>query len=368
MTASEARPPALSKEERALFLADTARDVTEYAVAPIRVLGFVFLIEFFVLALFETPSDFIGLAIELVSSSLLIAFPRWIAGLPGGNWRRLYAGYVLMVMLSCYEHHVIEGSDYISNGLHVLILASAFFVRQARDVLWVTLPATLIGAVTLRFWSAPPHALIFFAYFSISVLIGTYFCARLLEQTRLRGFLTRQRLDLLARHDSLTELPNRRCLDEILAVEMEHFQRQGEVFSLALIDLDRFKGVNDRYGHAAGDQVLIFASQRLRQATRLGDAVGRWGGEEFLVVMRGQSREQAMIAAERIRSLVAAEPLDLEGIGRIGLRASIGVATAMQGDSINQLVARADQALYHAKECGRDKAFHSEDLLANLKA
>jgi diguanylate cyclase (GGDEF)-like protein len=151
--------------------------------------------------------------------------------------------------------------------------------------------------------------------------------------------------------DELTGLYNRRYLNQELPSEMERFRRFGHPFSLLMLDLDHFKRVNDTYGHQAGDQVLRDLSGVLQQTARLYDRAVRYGGEEFVIILPQVSREEAVVAAERIREAVAAHEFRYkdQDLGR--LTVSIGAATyPMDAMNAEALVSRADQALYQAKE------------------
>mgnify|MGYP002784713389 CR=1 FL=1 len=160
----------------------------------------------------------------------------------------------------------------------------------------------------------------------------------------------RARLVELARTDPLTGLANRRAFDERLAAELARARREGSPLSLALVDLDRFKRVNDVHGHAVGDEVLREVARRLRDVARATDVVARLGGEELAWLLPGTGLDAAMEAAERLRAGIRGTP-----VGRAGRQtASIGIAEAAPGDLPGDLLRRADGALYRAKDGGRD--------------
>ena len=160
-----------------------------------------------------------------------------------------------------------------------------------------------------------------------------------------------QLMQSLATTDPLTGLPNRRALDDCLAAALAATHRHAEAVSVALIDVDHFKRINDRHGHATGDRVLVQLGHRLAADLRAGDRLGRWGGEEFLLVSGHTPLPAALELAERLRASVAgfgfehAEPVTV----------SIGVAQVRQGDDAASLLERADQALYQAKDAGRNR-------------
>ena len=163
------------------------------------------------------------------------------------------------------------------------------------------------------------------------------------------------RLRRLASHDPLTDLANRRTLEQALALEWERWQRHATPFSVSVLDIDHFKRINDRYGHGGGDRVLAAAARRLRRQARKVDVVARWGGEEFVVLMPATAEEDAGVAAERQRQVLANGPIALDDEA-VPVTISVGVATVNAGDAdVGAVIARADAALYQAKADGRDR-------------
>lgn len=168
----------------------------------------------------------------------------------------------------------------------------------------------------------------------------------------------------LSEHDELTGLPNRRQLISNLERAAEESSDGGPGFSVAELDLDNFKRINDRYGHQAGDEVLAELAQRAAAELRGADAVmrvdetvaefGRFGGEEFLALLPETDLDGARRAAERLRKAIAESPFETSA-GPIDCSASIGVAQHRPGESVNQTIARADEALYSAKHNGRNR-------------
>ncbi|MBN8726746.1 MAG: biofilm regulation diguanylate cyclase SiaD [Xanthomonadales bacterium] len=155
-------------------------------------------------------------------------------------------------------------------------------------------------------------------------------------------------------HDLLTGLPNRRFLAERLKQEAERSRRSGEPLCVALADVDRFKHVNDSWGHEVGDIALRAVAQAMDRALREGDLCGRWGGEEFLVILPATRLDDAMPAAERI--LDAVRDVRVEGIpAEHRITISIGVAQWSAQERPEATLARADVALFEAKGNGRDR-------------
>jgi two-component system cell cycle response regulator len=166
-----------------------------------------------------------------------------------------------------------------------------------------------------------------------------------------------RRLEELAQTDPLTKTLNRRALGERLAAEMERVRRYSTTMSLLLIDLDHFKQINDTHGHLAGDDVLIEVAALLQRVVRAVDVVARYGGEEFVVVLPETGAPGAEAFAERLRELIEGQSFVVSRGDPIRLTTSIGVACfpGFGVESVEDLLANADQALYRAKSDGRNR-------------
>jgi diguanylate cyclase (GGDEF)-like protein len=165
----------------------------------------------------------------------------------------------------------------------------------------------------------------------------------------------RKRWELAASTDYLTGLVNRRTVALAGERAFHSAQRHGQALSVAVIDVDYFKSVNDRFGHDSGDLALKHIAAMLEMAGRKTDLLGRHGGEEFVVLLDQTDREQSVVVAERLRSGVEGGTLKLDGHS-ITLTVSIGLATFQETDrSFNDLLRRADKALYAAKAMGRNR-------------
>lgn len=175
---------------------------------------------------------------------------------------------------------------------------------------------------------------------------------RHLEQERKALADANQRLEQLAHFDPLTQVWNRYRIEQAIDAELVAAQRYGASFGLLLFDVDHFKAINDTHGHALGDEVLVALARLVENSLRGCDHLGRWGGEEFIVLAKHADLEALVGLAERLRELVTL--LSVEGLHR-PLTVSIGVAEWQPGDSCKTLVARADQAMYCAKHGGRNR-------------
>jgi len=166
--------------------------------------------------------------------------------------------------------------------------------------------------------------------------------------------LSRERaLERLAYVDELTGLPNRRCLLRQLEVLLSRSRRHERELAVVMVDADRFKALNDRHGHQAGDVALRTVGARLRERVRREDVVGRLGGEEFLVVLPDTDPEGAAAVAEDVRAAIAERPISLD---RSSVELTISAGWAMwESESVERLLGRADDALYAAKAAGRNR-------------
>jgi diguanylate cyclase (GGDEF)-like protein len=171
----------------------------------------------------------------------------------------------------------------------------------------------------------------------------------------------REAMRSFAVFDALTGLPNRTAILQTLAKELNRSRRERAALSVGLVDLDHFKQVNDTHGHLAGDAVLRQAAVRMQASLRSYEAVGRWGGEEFLIVLPGCDAAVAHLVTDRVRAAVAADPVPVEGTA-ISFTCSVGFATTCDGQMVQplELVSAADLALYRAKANGRNRVESAE--------
>ena len=181
------------------------------------------------------------------------------------------------------------------------------------------------------------------------------------EEVRLRKQLEENliQMETQAMSDGLTGLLNRRAIMEHAEAEWQRAQREHRALSLIVMDVDRLKEINDTFGHLVGDQALIQLAELMRSGMRRYDWVGRWGGDEFLLVLPGTELQEAREVAERLRVRFKQNKITLKGGQEIEWHVSLGVASQSGidpgKDSLQNLLARADQALYKAKQAGRDQ-------------
>jgi diguanylate cyclase (GGDEF)-like protein len=158
-------------------------------------------------------------------------------------------------------------------------------------------------------------------------------------------------LRVAASVDYLTGVANRRATTQVLESAFEQACASSIAISVVLLDIDHFKTINDTRGHAVGDTALVQVCTILQQHLRASDVLGRWGGEEFLIVASATSSFEAVQVAERLRAVIATHSFDQVG----QVTASFGVATSLPQDTPEALVKRADEALYRAKQSGRNR-------------
>ncbi|MBL0730405.1 GGDEF domain-containing protein [Piscinibacter sp. HJYY11] len=282
-----------------------------------------------------------------------------VVGVAGLSWLGLDPGYgalrvaivsglvALLCALTAWNIYVYARRDLGLAFGHLLAVplllgAMVFATRSARAVVSpYTVVAELAGNSSLNIGSAVVFlvtALVF--HLALVALVGM----RLMAELR-----------RLSRTDGLTEVFNRRAIEEQLHDEARRAVRSQRPFSVLMIDADYFKGINDRFGHAAGDDALRHLTRIMKAQMRDVDRIGRFGGEEFVAVLPGTAATEALNAAERLRDAVLRRPWAWQG-EVLPLTVSIGVA-AWRGpqDEVPALLKRADAALYRAKALGRDR-------------
>jgi diguanylate cyclase (GGDEF)-like protein len=164
----------------------------------------------------------------------------------------------------------------------------------------------------------------------------------------------REKLRFLAAHDALTSLANRHQLLERLRSLLSVAMHSGRHLAVLFVDLDNFKPVNDTHGHAAGDAVLVEVAERLRSNVRRDDVVARIGGDEFVLALPNvRNQADAEIVAAKVHRVMA-EPIEYEG-NTLRITVSLGLTMAQPGEAADETLKRADAALYHAKESGRNR-------------
>lgn len=281
-----------------------------------------------------------------------------------------------MIITYMFGHPLVAMAYF--NGVHAIVtglllaVAPAFgfvmfknrHVMNAMLITWAEI--ILLGLAVSMGWVAdaplfgdqPPNRFMAPMWLFMQVVIGfpvalgfLMFTRNIVNALRARELQVRE----LSRRDALTGSWNRGYLTELMEREVAVAERTGQPLSLVVVDLDFFKRINDDHGHSAGDQALIQAARYLTESIREVDHLGRYGGEEFVLLLPNCDKDNARLIAERCREALTREPIDT-GRVRLQLSASFGVATCHGTElDIDELFRRADRALYRAKDNGRNR-------------
>jgi diguanylate cyclase (GGDEF)-like protein len=240
----------------------------------------------------------------------------------------------------------------------------ALGVRHGRAQSGVFLAATLISMVgtlvtTLSVMGVLPFNKLTFRAVEAGVMLEASIWALALGLRLRRQHEDGLRAQELAQRDPLTGLHNRRGFLELALPVFATAARSARPVSAVVIDIDHFKRINDRHGHAGGDLTLVDVAERIRTACRTGDIVARWGGEEFVMLLPETDGAQACALAERLRASFAEAPVPLDKGQAVPITASFGVAVREGSMSLDQVLQAADSALYRAKDAGRDRVVFS---------
>ncbi len=231
-----------------------------------------------------------------------------------------------------YEYRK-DGSTYFVNSRFIPDLGWYLLVEQNADAALASAQRTLVNNLVVG---------------AGLTLVVTLLCALLVRRSQ-------RRLETLVATDSLTGALSRLAFAVLYAQASERARRDPKPLSVAFFDIDHFKEINDRHGHAVGDAALVAVAERLRAAVRAGDGLCRWGGEEFVLLFEDCDLETAWTVAEKARAAVVATPLVMADGTEVALTLSAGVAQRRQNEDGDTLIARADAALYRAKHTGRNR-------------
>lgn len=269
---------------------------------------------------------------------------------------------LLIVVSLLFTYLIASGGESNTGPLWFYVFPPLlFFLTNLKTGTIVLLLVYVLAAMVFQFPNLPvvsaEYSSDFKLRFFATLTFESVFCF-ILEASRLKA-----RNDLLglalthehaAKTDELTGLSNRRDILNRLSEEFSRYQRSGHPFSVALIDLDLFKDINDGHGHDAGDLVLKQFSDLVQSVVRQTDTAARWGGEEFLVLLRDTPLTPALTLAERLRSEVAKHTFTFQGQD-LPVTMSAGICSITQADSVDSMLRQADLELYNAKEAGRNR-------------
>jgi diguanylate cyclase (GGDEF)-like protein len=297
------------------------------------------LLGFLAFAIREVPDIRAGLLVKAsvvtaatVAATVLVPWQR----VPDVAHRLLPLVYLLVV------YYLRDATGGVSSSYTQLVLLPVLWVAAYGTLLelgtTVTATAVVLAFPLVRSGAGETEWLRMFTMLAAGATLGYLVCRFFAQIRRQTG-----RLRVLAGTDPLTGTANRRAWDDEIAIALEEAELDRRPLAVALLDLDDFKGFNDRFGHQAGDRLLKEVSAAWQSILRVSDVLARIGGDEFAVLLNGCSLETAAQIAERLRSAVPAA------------NCSVGVAAWDRAETVEELLARADEALYDAKEGGRGR-------------
>ncbi len=275
----------------------------------------------------------------LIQAGILASVLRaWISG--DTHIPSLFLAYYIGAMVIVAIFVLGAAAEY---WFYPTIVASFFLVNRRH-----ALAIALLGVAVLMLSGIVQMPRTETASYFITAIV----CALLSYAFAYRTAMQRSQLETLASRDALTGIYNRRTMLDELERAHQTFAREQSLCGILLLDLDHFKQINDRYGHQAGDQVLLDLARLLERTVRISDRVFRFGGEEFLILVQKTSHEGITSLAEKLRNAVETKILDPDGRS---ITASIGGALLHPGESVDDWFGRADRTLYSAKDAGRNR-------------
>ncbi|MBL0726480.1 GGDEF domain-containing protein [Piscinibacter sp. HJYY11] len=318
-----------------------------------------------------TPPQFV---VPVVLAMVLTVAGFYAALRSGWSRRFADAGLILPQMLASITWdaigYVLMGEAHAGMLMPAaLTVTYGVFALHGRGAYAVQAYAiVLIGATMATMCVVDPamfpvrEAVLLYASFVVTILMLGWTGHQIAQlrqrerETRAELGATLEQIQQRATHDSLTGLHNRRHMQSALAHHLARAERDGMPLTIALLDIDHFKQVNDQHGHAAGDAVLAAFARVAEAALPPTELIGRWGGEEFLVLStRGLSSEELRAQIDQVRAALLQQPIDVP-TGRLCIDFSAGVASHQPGTPLPALIDSADQALYAAKQGGRGRS------------
>lgn len=302
-----------------------------------------------------------GLGIALIVAGIL-AFGNYFFLKRTGD-HRVAAHMMVGIVMSLFAILIIGGGVEHTGPLWCYVFAPIILFVYGSRLGLIPIAAMLVLAGAVFFLPNLPSGVAQYSsvfetrflasFIAVSVMSYVYEISR--DQAHQRLAVLGGKLYAAACTDTLTGLLNRRAMLDILRDEDSRARRSGRPYTILLADLDHFKKINDTQGHDCGDRVLVETAKGISQLLREADAVSRWGGEEFLILLPETDSEAAETVAEKIRSYIDDMRIGCDSDAPTGLTVSIGSVTADHRHSIDQYITEADRNLYRAKESGKNR-------------
>ena len=310
------------------------------------------------------------LGIVLLSSSALFGLCKALLLHSKVLYNHVLAPFILVVSLAGLMLYLVITGGVANTGplwIYVLPPVAMFFAGVVYGVITVAVFITLCSYILFAAdgWFVVAHYTTEFKLRLLYSFATVTFLSAFYEHSRQTSFNIvkdlSDKFEKQAQQDILTRLPNRRGIQQFIEFESARARRQKKPLTLILCDIDRFKRVNDQYGHDGGDVVLKHVSDLFKASIREQDGVARWGGEEFLFVLPDTDESNAVVLAEKVRETLATSPVELQQ-EKVVITASFGVAQIDFEQGLDKALTLADKALYKAKEKGRNKVLSASSL------
>lgn len=310
------------------------------------------------------------LGIVLLSSSALFGLCKALLLHSKVLYNHVLAPFILVVSLAGLMLYLVITGGVANTGplwIYVLPPVAMFFAGVVYGVITVAVFITLCSYILFAAdgWFVVAHYTTEFKLRLLYSFATVTFLSAFYEHSRQTSFNIvkdlSDKFEKQAQQDTLTRLPNRRGIQQFIEFESARARRQKKPLTLILCDIDRFKRVNDQYGHDGGDVVLKHVSDLFKASIREQDGVARWGGEEFLFVLPDTEESNAVVLAEKVRETLATSPVDIQQ-KNVVITASFGVAQIDFEQGLDKALTLADKALYKAKEKGRNKVLSASSL------
>lgn len=310
------------------------------------------------------------LGIVLLSSSALFGLCKALLLHSKVLYNHVLAPFILVVSLAGLMLYLVITGGVANTGplwIYVLPPVAMFFAGVVYGVITVAVFITLCSYILFAAdgWFVVAHYTTEFKLRLLYSFATVTFLSAFYEHSRQTSFNIvkdlSDKFEKQAQQDMLTRLPNRRGIQQFIEFESARARRQKKPLTLILCDIDRFKRVNDQYGHDGGDVVLKHVSDLFKASIREQDGVARWGGEEFLFVLPDTEESNAVVLAEKVRETLATSPVELQQ-KNVVITASFGVAQIDFEQGLDKALTLADKALYKAKEKGRNKVLSASSL------